>query len=217
MTTTTIEPKEAAVGATERALVLGDLAHLSERERIDYYQRVCESLGLNPMTRPFDYLRLNGRLILYARRDATDQLRRLHQIDTEVVSRQQEGDLLIVHVRATMAGSHGRRDEDFGVVSLAGLKGEALANAVMKAVTKAKRRVTLSICGLGWLDETEVEDIQEAEPDPSDLLRQIASATSIEDLDRIAEAIRSGEWRGKARDALRAAWKTARERLLSLK
>jgi hypothetical protein len=29
----------------------------------------------------------------------------------------------------------------------------------MKAVTKAKRRVTLSICGLGMLDETEVETI----------------------------------------------------------
>jgi hypothetical protein len=33
------------------------------------------------------------------------------------------------------------------------------ANTILKAITKAKRRVTLSICGLGWLDETEVEDI----------------------------------------------------------
>ena len=29
----------------------------------------------------------------------------------------------------------------------------------MKAETKAKRRVTLSICGLGMLDETEVETV----------------------------------------------------------
>ena len=28
----------------------------------------------------------------------------------------------------------------------------------MKTITKAKRRVTLSICGLGMLDETEVAD-----------------------------------------------------------
>jgi len=35
-------------------------------------------------------------------------------------------------------------------------------NAVMKAVTKAKRRLTLSLCGLGWLDETEVDSIPEA-------------------------------------------------------
>jgi hypothetical protein len=32
-----------------------------------------------------------------------------------------------------------------------------LANALMRAETKAKRRVTLSIAGLGWLDETEFD------------------------------------------------------------
>ena len=37
----------------------------------------------------------------------------------------------------------------------------ALANAIMKAETKAKRRVTLSICGLGMLDETELETIKD--------------------------------------------------------
>jgi hypothetical protein len=35
---------------------------------------------------------------------------------------------------------------------------------MMKAETKAKRRVTLSICGLGMLDETEVADIPGANP-----------------------------------------------------
>jgi len=34
----------------------------------------------------------------------------------------------------------------------------------MKAETKAKRRVTLSICGLGLLDETEVETVSTAVP-----------------------------------------------------
>jgi len=34
----------------------------------------------------------------------------------------------------------------------------------MKAVTKAKRRLTLSLCGLGWLDETEIETIPDAKP-----------------------------------------------------
>jgi hypothetical protein len=44
------------------------------------------------------------------------------------------------------------------------LKGDALANALMKAETKAKRRVTLSIAGLGWLDETELETIPHGQP-----------------------------------------------------
>jgi hypothetical protein len=34
----------------------------------------------------------------------------------------------------------------------------------MKCVTKAKRRATLSLCGLGWLDETEIETIKDVKP-----------------------------------------------------
>ena len=45
-----------------------------------------------------------------------------------------------------------------GAVKKTDMQGN-FGNALMKAVTKAKRRVTLSICGLGMLDETEVETI----------------------------------------------------------
>ena len=44
-------------------------------------------------------------------------------------------------------------------MALGTLKGDALANALMKCETKAKRRVTLSIAGLGWLDEIELATI----------------------------------------------------------
>jgi thioredoxin-like negative regulator of GroEL len=67
-----------------------------------------------------------------------------------------------VHVRARTAD--GRQDEDMGVVNIDGLAGDAAANAILKAITKAKRRVTLSICGLGWLDETEADAIPGAQP-----------------------------------------------------
>lgn len=141
----------------ERILLHGDLSKLSPSERVLYYRRVCESLGLNPLTRPFDYILLNGRLVLYAKRDATDQLRRLRRISVTITGREQVGDLYVVTVRAT--DFEDRTDEAIGAVSTAGLKGDALANAIMKAETKAKRRVTLSICGLGWLDETEAETV----------------------------------------------------------
>ena len=59
----------------EKVLVGGDLSKLTPEERLTYYKRVCESLGLNPLTRPFDYITLGGKLILYARRDAAEQLR----------------------------------------------------------------------------------------------------------------------------------------------
>jgi hypothetical protein len=125
------------------------------------YMGVCNSLGMNPMTRPFEFIRLGGREVLYAKRDAADQLRKINSISIEVVSREIENDMLTVHVRAK--DGTGRVDEDFGVVSVTGLKGENLANAILKGVTKAKRRVTLSISGLGFLDETEVADVPGAQ------------------------------------------------------
>ena len=50
-----------------------------------------------------------------------------------------------------------------GAVSLAGLSGEAKANAFMKAETKACRRATLRLIGLGWLDESETASIPGAQ------------------------------------------------------
>ena len=44
------------------------------------------------------------------------------------------------------------------------VQGENRANAMMKAETKAKRRVTLSVCGLGMLDETEAEPLAYTPP-----------------------------------------------------
>lgn len=146
----------------ERVVVLGDLDGLKPAERAAYYSRVCESVGLNPMTRPFEYIRLQGKLTLYARRDATDQLRRIYGVSVVIVSRERHDDVYVVTARATTPD--GRTDESVGAVPLGAIKGEALANALMKAETKAKRRVTLSICGLGWLDESEVSSIASAQP-----------------------------------------------------
>lgn len=142
----------------ESVIVKGDLSKLDPGERAQFYVKVCQSVGLNPMTRPFEYITLNGKLTLYAKRDCADQLRQIHGISIQVVDQRLDGEMLTVHVRAE--DKTGRKDEDFGVVSLPdGLKGEGRANAILKAITKAKRRVTLSISGLGLLDETEVSDI----------------------------------------------------------
>lgn len=141
----------------EQVLMGGDLAPLSTNERVVYYNRVCESLGLNPLTKPFDFIKLNGKLTLYARKDATDQLRKLHKVSIDDVKTEKIGDIYQVTVKASL---NGRTDTDVGVLSVAGLKGADLSNALMKCLTKAKRRVTLSICGLGILDETEAEDVQ---------------------------------------------------------
>lgn len=159
-----VAPNKAQDGAAviERVVIEGDLSKLSPAERVAYYRRVCESLGLNPYTKPFDYIVLNGKLTLYARKDATEQLRKLHGVSITIVAREWLQDLGVYAVTARATTPDGRTDEAIGAVHVAGLKGESLANALMKAETKAKRRVTLSICGLGWLDETEVSDIPDA-------------------------------------------------------
>jgi len=145
----------------EKIVLSGDLSELNASQRAEYYTAVCRSLGLNPLTKPFEFLTLNGKLRLYALRDCTDQLRRLHGISIYITNRERMGDIYIVTARAK--DRTGREDESTGAVPLGNLKGDALCNALMKAETKAKRRVTLSIAGLGWLDETELATIPEAQ------------------------------------------------------
>lgn len=144
----------------ERVILGGDLSKLQPTERMEYYRQVCESLALNPLTQPFAYITLNGKLTLYARKDATEQLRKRDEISVIIVSRELTDGVYVVTARATTPT--GRTDESIGAVSIEGLKGEAKANAMMKCETKAKRRVTLSICGLGMLDETEVSSVPDA-------------------------------------------------------
>jgi hypothetical protein len=149
--------QETAGSIIESVIVKGDLAKLSPEERTRYYVEVCKSAGLNPMMKPFEYITLNGKLTLYALRGCTDQLRSIHGVSVEeLVETERDG---VFIVTAKVKNAQGRTDMAKGAVNIGGLKGEALANALMKAETKAKRRATLSLCGLGLLDETEVETI----------------------------------------------------------
>ena len=154
----------------EQVVINGDLSKLSPEERVIYYKSVCESVGLNPLTKPFDYITLNGKLTLYARKDATDQLRARDNVSITRLEREIVNDICLVTAYAETAS---RQDAATGAVNIKGLSGDALANAIMKAETKAKRRVTLSICGLGMLDETEIETI------PADSVKVAIPATEI--------------------------------------
>lgn len=146
---------DEAATMVEQLVIGGDLSKLTAAQRVTYYRAVCESVGLNPLTKPFDYITLNGRLTLYPTKGATDQVRSVRGIHVTRLERERADDLAIV--TAYGRDRHGRQDSSTGAVSIKGLQGEALANALMKAETKAKRRLTLSLAGLGMLDEVEVE------------------------------------------------------------
>ena len=152
----------AGTKALEAYIAAGDIGKLGPDQRIALYRAVCDSLGLNPLTQPFQYLTLSGKTILYATKSCTEQLRSIHGVSVVRMDREIIGDILTVTVAVTERT--GREDISTGSVSLAGLKGENLSNAHMKAETKAKRRATLSICGLAVLDESEVDSIAGAVP-----------------------------------------------------
>lgn len=157
----TVQPQAISAEVMEMVLGSGDVAKLNLQQRVEYLNAVCKSLGLNPLTVPLAFQNLGGKTVLYAKRDCTDQLRRIHGVTVQIMSRDRIDDLLVVTARATDGA--GRSDEAIGAVNVGGLKGEALANAMMRAETKSKRRVTLSLCGLGFMDETEVDSVQNVE------------------------------------------------------
>lgn len=160
MSTNTVVTTTPPLSMVESVLIKGDLSSLSSEQRGNYYMQVCESVGLNPLTKPFEYITLNGKLTLYALRTCTDQLRTVHKVSVESMDETERDGVFIV--TAKVRNGEGRTDMAKGAVNISGLKGDNLANALMKAETKAKRRATLSICGLGMLDETEVETIPNA-------------------------------------------------------
>jgi hypothetical protein len=119
-------------------------------------------MGLDPFTKPFDLLRLNGKEVLYCTRSGTQQLNKLHKVSHLITSRDTNTDAGVYIVTSKASLPDGRCTESLGAVNIQGLKGEAYANAIMKAETKAKRRATLDLLGLGVLDESEAESIPNA-------------------------------------------------------
>lgn len=145
-----------------KIVLQGDISGLSPQERMQYYNRFCHSLGLNPVTQPFQIIRFKGgKEQLYATKDCTDQLRKLNGVSITDLERSFDHDICIVTVKGT--DKTGRTDCATGAVTMGKATGDALCNIIMKAETKAKRRLTLSLCGLGILDESEVETVPGAE------------------------------------------------------
>lgn len=172
-----------ALANAELALVAGDLSQLNPDQRLSHYINTCNSLGLNYHTQPFEYINFQGKLKLYARKECAEQLRAVRGISvvgeptTNIV-----GDVLTVTVR--MRDRDGREDADMGALSIKGMNDVDKAVAFMKCMTKAKRRTTFSLVGLGWLDNEDSGDrpqidiTQSSEPQlpPKPLFEQVKEA-----------------------------------------
>lgn len=203
-------------------LAKGDLTNLSSDEIARYEIAVCQSMGLNPLTKPFDVITLPGnkkagtpdRKVMYANRNATDQLTGIHKITRQVVSREVVDGVYIVTARASTPD--GRFDESIGAVPLlkeggrwkqrddgqgsffepdgtfTPLPPDQRANKMMHAETKAKRRAVLSLVGLSFLDESELDTIRALQPSPSVRMVDRETGEILDDPKPAPRAIASG-------------------------
>ncbi len=155
-----VTPSDVAL--LEKLVLEGDLSTLTPQERLSYYRKVCDTLNLAPFSRPFAFIRLSNKLTMYATAGAAEQIRANNNVSVSVTSRGEAigGKVYMVVAKATTPD--GRSDESIGVVNIEGKNGDDLANAMMKAETKAKRRVSMSICSLGFLDPPEISGVGDA-------------------------------------------------------
>jgi hypothetical protein len=192
------------ISPMERVWITGDLSPLTPEQRVQYYVARCERAGLDPVTQPFEYLELQGKIVLYAKKTATDQLALQHKLSLTVVDQGlMPGGVDHYFVCARVAGPDSRVTDDQGVVwlwkmkkdprtqaySAVKLTGEDYSNAIMKCVTKAKRRAIIAHTGLGMLDETEVDSITKSETKVEETRPQFHSPALAAAADNLEQAI----------------------------
>lgn len=183
-------PAVANSGVIEALVLAGDLSKMNDQQKVLYYKQFCDSLKVNPLTQPFKIMRFQGKEIMYSTKDGTDQLRKRDVISITDALREINNDILSWTVKGK--NKDGRIDMEVGSVYIGGLKGEALANADMKALTKGKRRLTLSMVGLGMPDESEIDTIDATAttmpfPDP------VKGSLTVRAFAAAVERIKNGE------------------------
>jgi hypothetical protein len=162
----------------ESVIINGDLSKLDAKQKVQYYNAYCSRIGLDPVTKPFEIITLNNKQTLYATRACAQQLNKLHQVSHEIKSRDIVGEVYSVTCRASLPS--GRFTDSIGVVSIKGLSPNDLANAIMKAETKSKRRATLDLLGLGILDESEMDTLPKNAITQSEPVRISGTSEKVE-------------------------------------
>src|SRR4051794_16290833 len=147
---------EAAAGALAHVLGTGDLYQLTNEQRVAHYLNLCQSLGLNPLSRPFQWIEFKegentpAVLTLYFKPSGAAQLLRNHQISVYFPRKEIVGELFVCEAEGR--APNGRTGHATKYVPLTGkygkLTGNRLANAFMSAESGALRRLALNMFGL---------------------------------------------------------------------
>lgn len=148
-----------------------DTTSLSRDDRAALLVGLARKLGLNPLSGAVMFLKTNGRETLYVTKQGTDQIAARERLKRETIRGPEivamEGKKLVLcQVRASHPD--GRSEVSTATMLLADV-----VNDLMKCETKAKRRATLSVCGLGLLAEDEIETIPGAQSVPFEAPRTV--------------------------------------------
>ena len=157
--------------AVMREVVAGNIAGLTAAQQTEYMLAVCNSLGLNPLVKPLEFIDFPARrgepakTVLYPNATAVNMLidREALSVDYSDVHEDPERDIMIQWCYITNGKRQGK---DFAALPISReewqnqngknvrtgrkipLDGEAWANQLMKLTTKARRRAVLAFCGL---------------------------------------------------------------------
>lgn len=169
-------PRNTPEAARQLAIAGEDLRRLTVYERALFKIMLCQELRLNPLLNCIDYIESNGKLKPYINSLGVSQLRATYGISVKITSTTfgKINDQDFVQIKAVAMDAQGRSDEALAVVSLLDkygkpLKGESVANAIMKCETKAKRRSTLSLVGVPWGNSGTIQKGDIVDPPLSDL------------------------------------------------
>lgn len=147
----------------QNILINKDLASLPIDKQTSFMLQSCEHLGINPLVRPFEILKFQGKAVLYLTASGCENLASQFSISFKILKKE------IDHVSGTASieiegtipamngkperkdvstayitiGSHSLKDQTFTT-----LKGLDFANAMMKLETKARRRLIIRMAGI---------------------------------------------------------------------
>ena len=145
--------------AVVEQLIRGDVSSVPREALLRYIFTFCERVGISPLAVPFSLMKTQRGMQLVANRNFYDAVASKYAVSRECVG---EGffegtDLYFTRYRASTPD--GRVTEDMALVDTTGLNGNDLANAIMKAHTKGRNRVTRAHLGFPFPDETEAETV----------------------------------------------------------
>jgi len=131
----------------------GRCDNLNIDQQAEYKKWLCAKIGVSPTLQPIDLIPTKNGLRPYLNKGAAELIRDERKISITGLEVSEQNGMFVVSCK--VRGQNGRIDCDMGACLKNGTQKSPMNpnDSLMKAVTKAKRRATLSMCGLGVIIE----------------------------------------------------------------